>query len=254
MAMVTANAEVLAGPEELWSLWTNPSRMQAWLPVSSSGGPLEVGTRFCWQALAPFVVPVRTTGRVRRLEPVRALELDLDLRFSPTPSIVTVEFTRTAGSGGTLVEIRHENLPEDDIGLFETNGYGHYWNQHLESLTACAERRPSDHHHPFHIGVYFVGGHPGMGVLVGGVVRGSIAHQAGLLVGDVIRQIDGVPVRSIVEFDTWLDAAAPGSTAAFSLLRTELSVRIPQNQQQNEGGDSNGQRDDGAHQIRVGSG
>ena len=254
MAIVTARAQIKADRAALWSLWTDPTKLQAWLPVSSVMGPLKIGAPFSWEALAPFVAPVRTTGRVRRLEPGQAIELEIDLRFSPEPSILTVEFTGAPGApgaAGTVVEIRHHNLPEDDLGLFETNGYGHYWWQHLESLTACAEKRPSDHHHPFHVGVYFVGGHPAVGVLVGGVVRDSIADQAGLRAGDVVQKVDGMPVRSIVEFDTWLDAAAPGSTAAFSLLRTELSVRIPSSHQ---GGDSNGQRDQGAHHIRMGSG
>ncbi len=99
----------------------------------------------------PFVVPVRTKGLVPRLEPHRALELDIDLRFSAASSTLTVEYSRTtgtagsagaAGSGGPPVETRHENLPEDDLRLFETNGHGHWWNQYLESLTACAEGPP----------------------------------------------------------------------------------------------------------------
>ncbi len=81
MATVTAHAEMRADPAEVWELWTDLSRMGDWLPVSSSTGPLRVGEPFSWQAAAPFVVPVRTTGRVRRMEPRRALELELDMRF-----------------------------------------------------------------------------------------------------------------------------------------------------------------------------
>jgi len=236
MAMVTATAEVQAPPAELWSLWTDPSRMRDWLPVSSAFGPPAPGRAFRWDALAPFVEPVSTTGRVRRMEPDRLLELELDLRFAPGPSTVAVELT-PAGADASVIEVRHTGLPEDDLGLFETNGYGHYWRQHLESLTACAERRANDHHHPFHVGVYYVGGHPAVGVLVGGVVRDSPVHAAGLRAGDVVRSVDGVEVRSIVEFDDWLDAATPGSTARFALLRTELSVRVPEATTVHEGGD-----------------
>jgi uncharacterized protein YndB with AHSA1/START domain len=252
MATVTAHGEMRADPAEVWELWTDPSRMGEWLPVSSTTGPLRVGAPFTWQAAAPFVLPVRTTGRVRRLEARRALELELDMRFSAAPSTLKVELTGSSGAGHTSVAIHHENLPDDDLGLFETNGYGHYWLQHLESLTACAERRASDHHHGVQVGVYFVGGHPAVGVLVGGVVRNSPVHHAGLRAGDVIQAVDGVPVRSIVEFDAWLDAATPGSTARLSLLRTELSVRIPQHTR-HEGGDINGQRNGGADRVRLGS-
>jgi hypothetical protein len=99
--------------------------MADWLPVSSTAGPLQVGASFTWQAVAPFVVPVRTTGRVRRLEPRRVLELELDMRFSTVPSTLTVELAGSPGAGRTSVGIRHENLPDGDLGLFETNGYAH---------------------------------------------------------------------------------------------------------------------------------
>jgi uncharacterized protein YndB with AHSA1/START domain len=252
MATVTTSVEVRADPAELWSLWTDPLRLQAWLPVSLERGPLRAGAFFCWKACAPFVAPVQTTGRVRRLEPFRVLELEVDMRFAPTPSTLTVELIGTPGIDRSAVTVHHDHLPENDLGLFETNGYGHYWRQHLESLTACAEKRPSTHHHRHHVGVYFVGGHPALGVLVGGVVRGSPVHTAGLQAGDVVQAVDGAPVRSIVEFDTWLDAAAPGSTARFSLVRTELSVRLPATRD-DEGGDSNGQGERGPDRIRVGS-
>ena len=248
MATVTAQAEVRAEPAELWELWTDPARMSGWLPVTSTDGPLRAGASFAWHAAAPFVVPVRTTGRVRRLSPRRTLELEFDLRFSPVPSTVTVDLIPSP-SGTTTVAIRHDDLPEDDLGLFETNGYGHYWLQHLESLTAYAERRPSDHHHHVHVGVYFVGGHPNAGVLVGGVVRDSPVHRAGLRAGDVLTAVDDTPVRSIVEFDTWLDDVAPGATTRFSVLRTDLLVRIPAGSEKHEGGESDGQRDD---RVRLG--
>jgi uncharacterized protein YndB with AHSA1/START domain len=253
MATVTVHGEIGTDPAAVWELWTDPSRMADWLPVSSTAGPLRSGASFSWQAVAPFVVPVRTTGRVRRLEPRRVLELELDMRFSTVPSTLTVELTGSPGAGRTGVHIRHEDLPDDDLGLFETNGYAHYWLQHLESLTACAETRPSDHQHGVHVGVYFVGGHPAVGVLVGGVVRNSPVHHAGLRAGDVVQAVDGVPVRSIVAFDTWLDAATPGSTACFSLLRTELPVRIPRDTSEREGGDINGFCDGGPDRVRLGS-
>jgi S1-C subfamily serine protease len=148
------------------------------------------------------------------------------MRLSETASRLTIGF-KELGAGRSRVTVQHRQLPDDDLGLFETTGYGHYWRQHLESLSAVAEKRPSDHHHRMHAGVYFIGGHPVLGVLVGGVVRGSPVHRAGLLAGDVLQAIDGVPVRSIVEFDTWLDSAEPGSTACFSLLRKRLSVHLP---------------------------
>ena len=249
MATVTAKAEVKADPGVLWSLWTDPARMAEWLPITTSGGPLREGNPFVWQASAPFVASVVTTGRVRRLDMMRTLELELDLRYAPTPSTVTVDLIPSPDGEATTVAIRHDGLPDDDLGLFEANGYGHYWLQHLESLTACAEQRSSDHHHHVHVGVHFVGGHSGLGVLVGGVVKDSPAHLAGLQAGDIVTAVDGASVRSIVEFDNWLDAVAPGATARFSLLRTELLVRIPHDPNGHEGGESNDQRDD---RVRLG--
>jgi hypothetical protein len=226
MTSITAISEVAVEPSRLWALWTLPAEMRAWLPVSSETGPLTEGEAFCWNSLAPFVCPVRTTGRVLRMEPCCALELELDMRLCSTPSRLTVEFSKS-GSNGSEIRIHHDGLPDDDLGMFETNGYGHYWLQHLESLTSYAERRPSEHHHRLHVGVYFVGGHPSLGVLVGGVLQGSPVHKAGLQAGDVLQAVDGIPVRSIVEFDDWLDAATPGAIAQFSVLRSDLTVQLP---------------------------
>jgi uncharacterized protein YndB with AHSA1/START domain len=251
MATVTVQGEMRADPAEVWQMWTDPVRMVDWLPMSSTTPPLRAGHRFGWLAAAPFVVPVRITGRVRRLGPRRVLELDIDMLFAAGPSRLTVEVTGSMGGDHTSVAIRHDTLPDDDLGLFETNGYAHYWRLHLESLTARAEGRALDRPRSS-IGIYPLGSHPAVGVLVGGVVRDSAVHRAGLRAGDVVRAVDGVPVRSIVEFDTQLYATTPGSTARFSLLRTELSVRVPP-EPIGEGGDINGRHDAGTGRVRLGS-
>ena len=62
---------------------------------------------------------------------------------------------------------------------------------------------------------------------------------------------DGPFTAGACEF-TEQDAVASASMACLSLLRTELSVRIPQHTR-HEGGDINGQRNGGADRVRLGS-
>jgi hypothetical protein len=80
----------------------------------------------------------------------------------------------------------------------------------------------------------------------------------------VTRVLDGELVLAIATADTdgpftagaceftEQDAVTSASIARLSLLRTELSVRIPQHTRR-EGGDINGQRDGGADRVRLGS-
>lgn len=227
MGSVRATARIKADVSDIWALWTDPDRLATWLPVTSETGPLVAGEPFSWLAAAPFEIPLHITGRAVRLDAGRALELDVDLRLAPQPSRLVVELVGAPGGGTTEVVVLHDRLPDDDLGLFETNGYGHYWNQHLESLRDRAERVAPTHHHPLHTGVHFTGGHPALGLLVGGVMLGSPVHEAGIHAGDVLQEVDGTPVRTIVGFDEWLDGAVPETTVPFSLARGRVPVRLP---------------------------
>ena len=64
------------------------------------------------------------------------------------------------------------------------------------------------------------------GVLVGRVVPGSGAEDAGLLPGDVMVEIDGQPVRSVEDFLSGLRIHDPGEKLAIVVVRGETRIEL----------------------------
>jgi len=66
------------------------------------------------------------------------------------------------------------------------------------------------------------------GVIVAGVLKGGPAAQAGIRVGDIVRELDGQPVLDTIGFLNQIAPLAPGQKAALTLLRSgkQLSVTI----------------------------
>ena len=57
------------------------------------------------------------------------------------------------------------------------------------------------------------------GVLVIGVDRGSVAHKAGIIVGDILYEFDGHPLRTPADLQAALAGRAAASTVAIKLYR-----------------------------------
>jgi S1-C subfamily serine protease len=57
------------------------------------------------------------------------------------------------------------------------------------------------------------------GVLIGQVIPGSPAEQAGLREGDVIVEIDGQPIRDAEQVQQLVDAAGVGKTLTLRVIR-----------------------------------
>jgi hypothetical protein len=57
------------------------------------------------------------------------------------------------------------------------------------------------------------------GVLVAAVSRGSIAHDGGIITGDIIYQFDGHPIHSPADLQTAVLATKPGTIAHIKLYR-----------------------------------
>jgi PDZ domain len=57
------------------------------------------------------------------------------------------------------------------------------------------------------------------GVLITAVNRGSVANESGLIVGDILYEFDGHPVKALAELHAAVAASHPGSAAAIKLYR-----------------------------------
>jgi S1-C subfamily serine protease len=57
------------------------------------------------------------------------------------------------------------------------------------------------------------------GVLVTGVDRGSVAHQAGIIVGDILYEFDGHRLKTPADLQAALAGRAAASTVAVKLYR-----------------------------------
>jgi len=219
-----ANRIVRASAEYVWELWTDRSALASWLFVDAGESRLEEGNEFRWTATLRTDRPMIFTGTVLQAKRARHLRLSWDLDVSGTTSTVDIEI-KPLGDDAE-VAITHDGLPESDLGLFEANGFSYYWPDHLDRLAAHAERRAPSHHHELHIGPHFVGGHPALGLLVRGVAVGSPAYVAGMRAGDILRTLDGVPVREIPDCDQWLMSRAYGDVASFGLARGNFSAKL----------------------------
>jgi hypothetical protein len=57
------------------------------------------------------------------------------------------------------------------------------------------------------------------GILIIGVNRGSVAQMSGLIVGDILYEFDGHPIKTLVDLEVAVAGCAPSSPAAIRLYR-----------------------------------
>jgi S1-C subfamily serine protease len=64
------------------------------------------------------------------------------------------------------------------------------------------------------------------GILVIDVNRGSVAQKAGIIVGDIVTEVDGRPIKMLTDLQAAVAARAENSAAAIKLYRgtTEMTV------------------------------
>jgi uncharacterized protein YndB with AHSA1/START domain len=226
MAHAHAACVIDAGAEQIWKAWTERESLRAWLFVDATPAALEPEATFCWTAALPTDRPMVFQGSVLEADPCRRLRLAWELDISATVSELTVELV-SRGPEQTEVAIDHRGLSDSDLGRFETNGFQHYWPEHLDRLAAHLEsRQPAHHHDEIVSGPHFVGGHEALGLLVRAVGLGSPAFQAGMRSGDILRSVDATPVRCIADYDDWLCQRSYGEVVTFGLARGACSVRL----------------------------
>jgi hypothetical protein len=57
------------------------------------------------------------------------------------------------------------------------------------------------------------------GILVFGVNSGSVAQKSGIIIGDIVYEFDGHPIKALAELESAVAACAPNSTVAIKLHR-----------------------------------
>ena len=66
------------------------------------------------------------------------------------------------------------------------------------------------------------------GILIIDVNRGSVAQKAGIIVGDIVTEVDGRPIELLTDLQAAVSARTANSAAAIKLYRgtTEMTVTV----------------------------
>jgi serine protease Do len=87
------------------------------------------------------------------------------------------------------------------------------------------------------------------GALVGDVIKGGPAEQAGLEQGDIITSFDGTPIKDVTQFRNLVAAAEPGAKAKLEVFRDgqtkTITVKLAERSESETGGEAGaGQADE----------
>jgi uncharacterized protein YndB with AHSA1/START domain len=126
---VRASIRIDAPPERVYEHFVNPEAMVRWMGESAVLEPRPDG-RFEVDVQG---APVR--GRYLELEPPSHLLISFGYAASDSlpPGASTVEVRLTADGGGTLVELEHRDLPDEDAA-----GHVRGWDHYLPRLAEAS--------------------------------------------------------------------------------------------------------------------
>jgi uncharacterized protein YndB with AHSA1/START domain len=136
---------IAASPRTVWGLWTRPEGLRQWWGAAevdaTPGGVIRV-------AIGADTVPAPGSpngpvmrGRFVELDPPQRLVFSFGWESDPPagpmpPESTTVEVTLTPHDGGTLLLLRHTDLPPHQAADHTTG-----WTHYLGVLTGAATRR-----------------------------------------------------------------------------------------------------------------
>ncbi|MEP6630809.1 MAG: SRPBCC domain-containing protein [Lapillicoccus sp.] len=127
--------------DDLWSAWTDPSRMARWLG-RPDGELREGGEVTLWMGGPDDTTPPEGTDDVAHLQVLHCARPErLTVRWAwsqDEPSLVDLRLT-PLGEGQTLLELDHVVLDRDGA-----TGYGSGWEDFLARLEASLAGRPTD--------------------------------------------------------------------------------------------------------------
>ena len=138
---VVCQVHVAARPETVFSYFTDPSRMVRWKGATARLDPQPGGEYFC-----DMEDGVIMEGRYLELDPFKRIVFSFGWRGHPvvSPGSTRVEVLFEPSEGGTLVTLRHHDLPADEHDLHRGG-----WTFYLERLiVAAAGGDPGPHVKP----------------------------------------------------------------------------------------------------------
>ena len=118
---------VLAPREVVFSYFTDPGRMALWI-----GGRVTLDARPGGQYRIHMVDGPTTAGEYGEIDPPRRVVLTWGMEGNPSfpAGSTTVEVTLTEDGEGTIVRLRHRNLPDAEMRRRHTEG----WTERLRQL------------------------------------------------------------------------------------------------------------------------
>lgn len=145
-------------------------------------------------------------------------------------TVLTVRYFETHGFG-TDVRLTHTGFSGSVDDQIRADGYSHEWRKVLAIMGNILEGRTYAMQHSANVGVALAGGAPEVGCLVRSVHPGTGASAAGIVAGDYIRSIDGIPMIDLDEFDEFVDSRKAGEVVRVVLQDREVELTLGQAKQ-----------------------
>lgn len=223
-------------PDVIWPRLTTVEGLRSWLGVSSASIPAERGEPFYmrWETRgwASRKVEFGYEGTVERYVPNELLALNYRLPHSGLMTQLSIQLQQSFAAFGhdagleTDIWLTHSGFPEHGLGRFELDGHSRHWRQALGLLAADLEQRPPKPQPYVLVGLKFVGGQPGEGLLIEDVAEGSPADVAGIRPGDILRAVNERDLEALDDFHDWIDHCAVGDSGLFTLSDRTVSVPV----------------------------
>jgi uncharacterized protein YndB with AHSA1/START domain len=220
--------------QALWRALTTPEGILSWLRCSEAYVSEQPGGEFYLRWRTRGVASGRTEfgyhGGVLEYDPCRYLAVEYHAEETEVPTYLSwhVRPSSAPYADAQVADIDlhliHSGFPETVPGAFSYDGHSHQWRRMLGGLAARLEGRPGRRIPRSFLGVMFVGGVPGTGLLIRDVITNSPAHRARLRAGDVLCAVDGQPMGTLDDFHDWLEPQPAGTTNLFTLLDRSVEV------------------------------
>ena len=128
---------IRAPRDRVYAAWTDPAQLRVWfgpdkVKTRTFTADLRVGGKYRWDLTSPEGEEMSAYGEYRELQPGRKIvftwQWDDDEDWKGLTSVVTVELSDS--KEGTLLTLRHENLPSEASRDRHTEG----WTSLLDGL------------------------------------------------------------------------------------------------------------------------
>ena len=132
--VIEQTVRIAAAPEVVWQYWTDPKRMCEWWGKTATLEPEPGGTCRVEMTEGPVMV-----GQYLELEPYERLTFSFGWEGDETPvtaGSTRVEVTLTPDGDGTVLTLRHTEMPADAAADHE-QGWAHFLGVLVETAGAA---------------------------------------------------------------------------------------------------------------------